>query len=466
MHRILSEAHLRSRNPAISRGILSGLPSQLGGIGFDQETGSAPSDVPLPEIPQGASRQGTDTSGHSISRPRTSKKITPPNRTVVNGPIQMLRFILLSNYANPLLIFVPIGIALHFTNVSASVIFVMNFLAIIPLAALLSLATEGKLYIAISIKVVGQTLGGLMNATFGNAVELIVSIIALVKGEIGIVQASLLGSMLSNLLLVLGMAFFFGGLKKPEQKFNMTVAQTSSSLLTISIISLLIPAAFHFSVPDSDHGVSQISRAVSILLLITYSIYLWFQVCSTSVAGAYCKLKSHAYLYDVSEEYEIEEHATLPVSIAVLVLIVVTVLVAVCAEFLVASIDSLVSNSSINRKFVGLILLPIVGNAAEHVTAVTLAIKDKVDLSIAVAVGSSAQVSLLVTPLMVILGWIIGKDMTLFFDPFQTVVLFASILLVNYIIQDGKSNYLEGSMLVTAYIIIAIAVWYYPKDSS
>ncbi|EPS35074.1 hypothetical protein H072_11406 [Dactylellina haptotyla CBS 200.50] len=436
--------------------------------------------------------------------------------------IGQLKAALFSSYVNILLVFVPVGIALHFTNVSPIVVFVMNFMAIIPLAGTLSFATE-----EIALRT-GETLGGLLNASFGNAVELIVSIIALTKHEIVVVQTSLIGSILSNLLLVMGMAFFFGGINRVEQFFNTTVAQTASSLLAVAVLSLIIPSAFHWAgssnvanVEDLQPGIIGLSRGTSVILLIVYGVYLFFQ------------LKSHAELFNmqsqkapkrselepsamqhllqqsanagtatighpnvqgqsyprnslspatasgssgdtkdepVPEEEEEEEEGPQPELLLITSIIILagsTVLVAICAEFLVSSIDYLTEHSSISKYFVGLILLPIVGNAAEHATSVTVAYKDKMDLAIGVAVGSSMQIALLVIPFIVVLGWIMGIDeMTLFFDGFQVVLLLVSVLLVNYLIQDGKSNFLEGTLLMATYLIIAVAAWYFPSPKS
>jgi Ca2+:H+ antiporter len=357
----------------------------------------------------------------------------------------------------------------------------MNFIAIVPLAALLSNGTEEvALYC-------GEVIGGLLNATFGNAVELIVSILALVKDEIVIVQTSLIGSILSNLLLVLGMAFFAGGINRSEQKFNTTVAQTAASMLTVSCASLIVPTAFHLASSDNDNGITQLSRGTAVLLLLVYLSYLFFQLkthehlysaesektpkenllhkrkevpgssASSAHGSEHPPLQTARPLSAVAEEGDDEkEEPELSLWFAICVLIAATVLVAICAECLVDSIDYLVDSSGISRVFIGLILLPIVGNAAEHATAVTVAIKDKMDLSIGVAVGSSMQIALLVIPLIVILGWCMGKDdMNLYFDGFQVMILFISVLLVNYLIQDGRSNYLEGNMLIALYLIIA-----------
>nr|OQO06858.1 hypothetical protein B0A51_17977 [Rachicladosporium sp. CCFEE 5018] len=395
------------------------------------------------------------------------------------------------SYINILLIAVPVGIALEYAHVNKIAVFVVNFIAIIPLAAMLSYATEElAMY-------VGETLGGLLNASFGNAVELIVSIIALAQGKILIVQTSLIGSMLSNLLLVMGMCFFFGGLKRREQFFNITVAQTAASLLSLAVGALIIPTAFRIFASD-DTGVAPTSRGTAILLLITYGCYLFFQLSThidmynepsqkvpksskkkdsgdalrgmatmgaSAAASTGGQVNQGQHVQKREEDEEEEETPKLTRLGALVTLAGSTVLVALCAEYMVSSIDAITKGGGISEEFVGLILLPIVGNAAEHATAVTVAIKDKMDLAIGVAVGSSLQIALLVLPLMVVIGWIgLGhpKVMTLDFDGFQVAVLFIAIILVNYLIQDGKSHWLEGVMLQITYIIIATAAFFYP----
>ncbi|KAK7544238.1 manganese resistance 1 protein [Phyllosticta citribraziliensis] len=368
--------------------------------------------------------------------------------------------VLASNYVNVLLVFVPLGIIAGALGWSPSAVFCLNFVAIIPLAALLSFATE-----ELSAKL-GQTIGGLMNATFGNAVELIVSIVALKNGEIRIVQSSMLGSILSNSLLVLGCCFLAGGLSRSEQAFNETVASTMSSLMAVACASLIIPATLYSVLPTSDKESEQhilvLSHGTAIILLLLYILYLWFQ------------LKSHANLFteveappegEDAEQEEAPEGKTLGPVAAGFTLVIITVAVAVCAEFLVDSIDSIVQTAHISKTFIGLILLPIVGNAAEHVTAVVVAYKSKMDLAINVAIGSSMQIALFVTPFLVLLGWIMGIPMTLHFQTFETVVFFVSVLVMNYLIQDGKSNYLEGAMCIGTYIIIAIAFYVYPDNA-
>lgn len=365
---------------------------------------------------------------------------------------------------NVFLVFVPLGIIAGALGWNPTVVFILNFFAIIPLASLLSFATE-----QLSAKL-GQTLGGLLNATFGNAVELIVSIVALTNGEIRIVQSSMLGSILSNILLVLGCCFLAGGIKHHEQRFNTTVASTMSSLMAVSSASLIIPSTLYAAMKRSDSAekgkqdhILVLSHGTAIILLILYVLYLFFQ------------LRTHGDLFDGEsgeeddpdhEQQEPQDEQILSPWAAGVALIVVTIMVAVCAEYLVNSIDSLVETAHISKTFIGLILLPIVGNAAEHVTAVVVAWKNKMDLAIGVAIGSSMQIALLVTPFLVILGWIIDQPMTLHFESFETVVFFLSVLITNYLISDGKSNYLEGAMLLGMYTIIAVAFFVYPDDAT
>lgn len=405
-----------------------------------------------------------------------------------------IKYVLFGAWINVLLVFVPVGFAVYYARLAPVPVFIINFIAIIPLAAMLSNATE-----ELAIRV-GETLGGLLNATFGNAVELIVSVQALIKNEITIVKTSLIGSMLSNLLLVLGMSFFLGGINRSEQFFNVTVAQTAASLLALCIASLIIPTVFHNMIAEDDivagdaEKNQELSRGTAVILLFVYGCYLTFQ------------LKTHATMYNApsqkvekrkssrkaegdatrgiaaigagtaavaggginrnttfknpdenhADNQEEEEFETPQLSVigALVTLAFSTTLVAFCSEFMVSSIDGLTETGGISTTFVGLILLPIVGNAAEHATAVTVAIKDKMDLSIGVAVGSSMQIALLVFPLIVILGWILGKDcMTLYFDTFQIATLFVSVLLVNYLIQDGKSRKFSRSYSLSKQVL-------------
>jgi len=376
------------------------------------------------------------------------------------GWIQSYKFFFFGSWLNVLLVFVPLSFISHNLGWDAALRFSFSFIAIIPLAKLLGVATE-----QLSLKL-GQTLSGLLNASFGNAVEIIVGIAALLQGQLRIVQTSMLGSILSNLLLVLGCSFLAGGLKYPEGNFRVTAAQTAASLMTLACITLVIPAAYFMSQKFGDDfltfvatgqpdaieercrsGLLIISRGTAILLLFVYMAYLVFQ------------LKTHAYLFQAPEGQEEEEELEMSPVAAGSALLLITVTTSFAADYLVASIEETAERYSIPKPFIGLILLPLVANAAEHVTSVWMAMKNKMELTIGICVGSSIQIAAFVIPLLVIIGWITGHDLTLFFANFETIVLFVSVLLVNLLIQDGKSNYMEGLMLVTLYLVVALSFW-------
>ncbi|KAI8061156.1 calcium/proton exchanger [Gongronella butleri] len=406
----------------------------------------------------------------------STEKKQRPEPTVREGLIAIVK----SSWINPLVIFIPFGIASHFVW-SPTITFILNFIAIVPLAKLLGFATED-----ISLRT-GEIIGGLLNASFGNAVELIISVISLTQNLVVVVQASMLGSILSNLLLVLGMCFWVGGYRFKEQSFNVTAAQTSASLLFIATASLLLPAAFYGSTTSAEKAsvvnadILIISRSTSVILLVIYISYLWFQLrthkhlfMEEAAIEERKVIRSYSFLSNndpeqaanMQEEDDDAEYPMMPLWMSIGLLLVITALVAVCAEFLVSAIEAVTKQWGITETFVGLILLPIVGNAAEHVTAVTVAYKNKMDLALGVAVGSSMQIALLVTPLMVIIGWGIGVDMSLYFNIYETAVMFIAVIMVNYLIMDGKSNWLEGFMLFAIYLIIAISFYYYPDKAA
>ncbi|KXS13239.1 calcium/proton exchanger [Gonapodya prolifera JEL478] len=375
-------------------------------------------------------------------------------KTALQAILSSFKAILFATWLNLLLICVPIGIAAGYADWNDVAVFFINFAAIIPLAKLLGFATE-----ELALRT-NETIGGLLNASFGNAVELIIGILAVKDNLIRIVQASIIGSILSNLLLVLGFCFFFGGLRYREQKFNKDVASTSTSLLAVTSLVFLLPAAFFYQLEAenneySDQKVLNMSRGVSIVLLIVYGCYLYFQ------------LRTHSDLFtdvakaETGEEEEGEEPQLTPI-VAVILLVVSTVFVALCAESLVGSIEGLSKQWGLTESFVGLVLLPIVGNAAEHLTAVSVAMKNKMDLSIGVAVGSSLQIALLVAPVLVIIAWITNVPLTLDFTIFEVAVSFVCVFIVNALIADGKSNWLEGALLLGAYLVVAIAFFFLP----
>lgn len=433
---------------------------------------------------------------------RQQRDLSAPNSSGFTGSVKKTFWLsLASSPINWLLVFVPLGILADKLHWGATVNFCFNFLGIIPLASVLAFATE-----ELGESIHNDSLAGLLNATFGNAVEVIVSVIALSQNQITVVQASMLGSILSNLLLVLGSCFVAGGVRYSQQSFNQTVAQTMSSLLALSVIGLLLPAAFHASLPkktpELNVKILDFSRCISIFLLLIYCLFLFFQ------------LKTHAYLFKDTGDTEDDEVDDLennnqgtsdnlaiptpasrssshsshssnrgglvmrPKSIydlkkstrsehlgpweSLTVLAITTLLVSVCADYLVSSIDDIVESSGLSKTFIGLIIIPIVGNAAEHVTAIIVAWKNKMDLAIGVAVGSSLQIALFVTPLLVLVGWVFDIPMSLYFSTYETAVLFVSVFITNYLILDGESNWLEGAMLICTYLMIGVSFFLYP----
>ncbi|GLB34724.1 putative calcium proton exchanger [Lyophyllum shimeji] len=354
------------------------------------------------------------------------------------------KWFLFGSYLNVLLLFVPLSFISHHLNWDAALRFTFSFMAIIPLAKLLGEATD-----QMSAKL-GETLAGLLNASFGNAVEIIVGVAALLRDELRIVQTSMLGSILSNILLVLGCAFIAAGFKFKESTFHVTGTQASASFMTLACITLVIPAAYHATQNGegiaAEAGLLVISRGTAMLLLAVYIAYLFFQ------------LKTHPELFEPEDKPE-EEEPRMNTAASGLALLAVTVVTSFCADYLVASIEETANRYHIPKPFIGLILLPIVSNAAEHVTAVFMALKNRMELTITVCVGSSIQIAAFVIPLLVIVGWMTGHELTLFFADFETVVFFASVLLVNTLIQDGRSNYMEGIMLIALYLVIALSFW-------
>ncbi|KAE8543168.1 calcium/proton exchanger [Cryptococcus gattii VGV] len=509
-------------------------------------------------------------------------------------------------------IILPISWALHFSHQNPIAIFVTSLIAIVPIAGGLGFATEELAHR------VGEAWGGLLNASFGNAVELLIAILALVKGQLDIVQASMVGSILSNVLLVLGMSYFAGGLRFHEQLYTIIGAQMHISLLGISLMAIVLPAAYHYAYPSTSYVVSstragsqpegaeldsllKMSRGLSFILLAVYAMFLTFQLythaylfriplekvrhplpgpaphhehvfprphwvdsivdsssSSSSSASSVRSERSHRRFrkfrkFSVSSKKEqrekeeqgadgheadnegeprqtlddapkpetppvnekndntinhtssvspfrtssnisdtlrpsvtnedierqsvmssaqsehviVDEDGTVHVQpkvkfqFALGMLFLMTALAGVTAEWLVDSIDGLTATGNVSREFVGLILLPVIGNSVEHITAVTVSVKDKLNLSMSIAVGSSIQVSLCLLPILVLIGWAIGQPMLLFFDTFETMTLVISVLLVNFAISDGRTNYLEGFVMMMAYLSIALVCWFY-----
>ncbi|WP_413173641.1 calcium/proton exchanger [Anabaena azotica] len=353
-----------------------------------------------------------------------------------------------------LLVFIPISLAAHFLEWGELIVFITAGLAILPLAAWMGEATEE---IAV---VVGPSLGGLLNATFGNATELIIALVALNAGLIDVVKASITGSIIGNLLLVMGLSMLLGGLRYKEQTFQSVVARVNASSMNLAVIAILLPTAMNYtSIGISERTVQNLSLAVAVVLILVYGLTLLFS------------MKTHAYLYDVGvAEIEIEaeeKHEEISEEKPNLwlwtsVLLVCTLFVALESELLVDTLEVATSKLGLTALFTGVILLPIVGNAAEHATAVTVAMKDKMDLSLSVAVGSSMQIALFVAPVLVIAGRFMNQPMDLDFNPFELVAVAVAVLIANSISSDGKSNWLEGTLLLAAYTVLGFAFYFHP----
>jgi Ca2+:H+ antiporter len=357
-----------------------------------------------------------------------------------------------------LLAFIPVSIAAHFLHWGDLVIFLTAAAAILPLAAWMGTATEE---IAV---VLGPSKGGLLNATFGNATELIIALAALNAGLVDVVKASLTGSIIGNLLLVMGLSMLLGGLRYKEQEFQPTVARVNASAMNLAVIALLLPTAVNYtSAGITEPVIQKLSVAVAIVLIIVYGLTLLFS------------MKTHSYLYDVGvagvdDTIELAEASLagegdkedINVKFWVFILLVCTAFVAIESELLVGTLEVATSKLGLTSLFTGVILLPIVGNAAEHTTAVTVAMKNKMDLSVSVAVGSSLQIALFVAPVLVIVGWIWGKPMDLDFNPFELVAVAVAVLITNSISSDGKSNWLEGTLLLAAYVVLCFAFYFHP----
>ncbi|MGK7875010.1 MAG: calcium/proton exchanger [Xenococcaceae cyanobacterium] len=356
-----------------------------------------------------------------------------------------------------LLLFIPVSIAARFLEWGAPVVFIAAALGIIPLAAFMGTATEE---IAV---VVGPNLGGLLNATFGNATELIIAFVALKEGFMDVVKATITGSIISNLLLVMGFAMLLGGLRYKEQNFPPTAARLNASSMNLAVVAILLPTAVEYTSSGlGEKTLQQLSVAVAVVLIVVYGLTLLFS------------MKTHAYLYDVgvagsdtdsadnNAQTNDEAKSEGNLWFWVAVLLVVTIGVAVESELLVDSLEEATSQLGLTALFTGVILLPIIGNAAEHATAVTVAMKNKMDLSVSVAVGSSLQIALFVAPVLVLAGWVIGQPMNLNFNPFELVAVAVAVLIANSISSDGQSNWLEGSLLLATYAVLGLAFYFHP----
>jgi Ca2+:H+ antiporter len=353
------------------------------------------------------------------------------------------------NWLLLLLVFIPVALVLEYVvHASALAIFLTSAAAIIPLAALMGRATEQL------AERLGEGPGGLLNATFGNAAELIIAIIALRAGLFDLVKASITGSIIGNILLVFGASALWGGVKYERQQFNPTAASLSSTLLVLSAISLVIPAIFHIVVGNSEAVTERtLSVEISVVLILTYVLSLYFT------------LRTHRHLY-VGEPGEHTNELTPgrpSIGKSVGLLLAATAGVALMSELLVGAVEETAETFGMNEVFVGVILVALIGNAAEHSSAILMAARNKMDAAITIAVGSSIQVALFVAPVLVFLSYLVAPaPMDLRFTTLEVVAVGISVWIMSIVAQDGESNWMEGIQLLAVYAILGLAFYWLP----
>jgi Ca2+:H+ antiporter len=348
-------------------------------------------------------------------------------------------------------LFIPLAVALKLADAPDTAIFFTAAVGVIPTAALMGRATEEL------AAQTGPGIGGLLNVTFGNAPELIIALFALGKGLQEVVKASIVGSIISNILLVLGAAMFFGGWRREKQTFNRTMAHSQAAMLLLALVAVVMPALFELirghglpAVGDTrvNYGskVETISAIVSGILLLSYC------------AGLFFSLRTHRQLFNPYLDGEEDEHgATWTMRRSVLVLAAAGAGVALMSELLVGSIEHAAKSVGLTQFFIGVVVVAIVGNAAEHWVAVLVALKNKMDLAVNIAVGSSAQVALFVAPLLVLLSFVIGPHpMALVFNGYEVAAMLLAVVIANFTTQEGESNWFEGLQLLGVYVVLGV----------
>jgi Ca2+:H+ antiporter len=351
-------------------------------------------------------------------------------------------------------VFIPVAIALELAHANPVLVFSAAALGVIPCAAVMGQATE-----AIAAKS-GPGIGGLLNVTFGNAPELIIAFFALIEGLQEVVKASIVGSIIGNVLLVMGAAFVAGGWTREKQTFSKTAAHAQSAMLTLALAALVFPALFQLihggSLPrvgdervDFGSDLEKLSLGVALVLLVSYAAGLWFS------------LRTHRAVFNpFGKEAEEEEHHW-PVRRAGIYLALAAVAVGVMSEILVGSISEASEDIGLSEFFVGVFVVAIVGNAAEHWVAVLVAAKDKMDLAVNIAIGSSAQIALFVAPVLVLLSFVVGPaPMALVFNGYELGALLFAVLIANLVTQDGESNWFEGVQLLALYAVLGLVFYF------
>ena len=368
---------------------------------------------------------------------------------------------LLKPSLNWLLIFIPIAAYFEFATGNHTAIFITACVAIIPIAGWMGKATE---HLA---EKTGEGIGGLLNATFGNAAELVIALVALSKGPemYDVVKASITGSIIGNILLVLGASCLVGGLKYDVLKFNGSAVRSYSSMLFLAATALVLPAVFHFlGGAGIESRERDLSLEISVVLLITYALSLWFS------------LKTHKSLFSgnaaetavvTDQEAEHAPHQPWSTGKSIGVLVGATVMIAIVAEWMVGSVGHAAASLGMSNVFVGIIVVAIVGNAAEHSTAILVARKNRMDLAMGVAIGSSIQIALFVAPVLVFASYAFnpGHPLDLVFSPMEVIAVVLAVLVVEQVTSDGETHWLEGVQLLSVYLILALVFYLLPDHT-
>lgn len=335
----------------------------------------------------------------------------------------------------------PVAIAGNYLGWNPLLVFVLAAIALIPLAALLGRATE---------ELAGHTgprLGGLLNATLGNAAELIITIFAIREGLLELVKASITGSILGNILLVMGLSMLLGGIRNGVQRFHREHASMSATTMILAVIALIVPSVFSHTIDQVNHaGVEYLSIGVAAAMMVIYGLGLVYSFRTANESAK--EHKKEAPHWSVRQ--------------SVLWLLLSTVLVAWLAEVLVGTVEPVVHTWGISEFFLGIVIIPLIGNVAEHLVAVQVAWKNDMELSMAVAIGSSQQIALFVAPLLVFLSLAMGNPLTLVFNEFELIGLAAAVLIAALVSLDGESNWLEGAQLLAVYVITSLAFFFLP----
>lgn len=349
-------------------------------------------------------------------------------------------------YLNLLLLFIPASLLGHYWAIDDAWVFIAACIAIVPLAVLISDATE---------EIAGYTgpkIGGLVNATMGNIPEFFIGLFALKAGLHQLVLASMAGSIIGNILFVLGVSIFCGGVVHSTQTFDKTVARSNFSLLCFAAISLVVPLAFKLTQHDLvklEQGLSVLSFSMALIMLLIY------------VMGLIFSLVARKNLFLEQDHNGNGKDTNWTLKRAVAVLMITSVFVAIESELLVSKVEAAVSKLHLPELFIGIIIVPILGNVAEHTSAILMAVRNKVDISLEIAVGSSMQIAMFVAPLLVLISFALGTPLIYVYDPFQVLAVITAILLSLYVFQDGKTYWLEGTLLTFTYVVFCVAFFFY-----